>query len=269
MASSPGPDLFRRAAQAVLASHAWSLLHESDLAAHAADLLTGVAAPTQTQAERACQQIYAQTLFAAAQDPVRQATAYREIHAYLYRIALHQRPHLAEDAAQEALLLIYQSIDTCRDPGAFLKFAIYQLMTAFHRLAPHRLEVSLDEPARTSAAGEPLVEILTRGGSLETEVEERALATDFLRWLRGVFEANPRARKQLLAVVLKYLEGQEDAQIAVALDTTIANVHVLRSRGLKKLRAEMDKLPPSARFSSAWHPEVRARHDHQSTRGTR
>ena len=256
MTHSPGRDLFEQAAQAVLSRHAWSLLQESDLAAHAADLLAGVSAPTQTQAERACQQVYAQTLFAAAQDPNRQATAYREIHAYLYRIALRQRPDLADDAAQEAILLIYQKIDTCRDCGAFLKFAIYQLMTAYNRLTPRRLEISLEEPSQISDEGEPLVEMLTGDGSMEAEIEERALTKSFLRWLRGVFDANPRAHNQLLAVTMKYLEEYEDSQIAAALDTTIPNVHVLRSRGLEKLRAEMDKLPPDARFASMRHLEV-------------
>ena len=99
-------EVFRPAAQAVLARHGWGLLDEATLAGHAADLLAGVPAPTRLQTERACQQIYAQTLHTAAQDPDRQELAYRELHAYLYRIAQRQRPDLAEDAAQEATRLL-------------------------------------------------------------------------------------------------------------------------------------------------------------------
>ena len=108
-------------------------------------------------------------------------------------IAARQRPELAEDAAQEALLLIYENIGTCRDPRAFLKFAIYQLMTAFHRLAPRRSELSLDEPIQTSDEAQPLVEILPDSRRMEAEVAAQAHATDFLRWLRSVIVANPRA----------------------------------------------------------------------------
>ena len=211
--------------------------------------------PTQPQAERACQQVYAHTLFAAAQDPARQTVAYREIHAYLYRVATRQRPEVAEDAAQEALLLIYQNIGTCRDPNAFLKFAIYQLMTAFHRLTPRRSELSLDEPMQASDEAQPLVEILPDSRSMETEVEEQAPRRTFCvgcgvlsRPIRG---AQPTAGRGDEVSGRTRRRADRDR-----LETTVANVHVLRSRGLEKLRAEIKKLPPGARFISELHLEL-------------
>jgi RNA polymerase sigma factor (sigma-70 family) len=248
-------ELCQQAAQAVLARHGWTLLDEVTLAGKAADLLADLAAPTRLQAERACQQVYAQTLYAAAHDPARQELAYRELHAYLYRIAQRQRPHLAEDAAQEAIQLLYQNILTCRDPAAFLKFAIYQLLTAFHRLTPPREEPSLDSLLEVPDEIGAAIELPGNGSDPETEVEERQMTAELLQWLRDVIEANPRARKQLLAVAMKYLEEWDDEEIAAALGTTVANVHVLRSRGLAKLRAEYRKRPPSARFSAAGHPD--------------
>ncbi len=56
-----------------------------------------------------------------------------------------------------------------------------------------------------------------------------------------MIQANPRAKNQILAVALKYLEEWTDEAIAEALATSVANVQVLRSRGLVKLREEYQK----------------------------
>ena len=149
---------------------------------------------------------------------------------------------------------MYQNIHTCRDSAAFLKFAIYQLLTAFHRLTPRREEPSLEGLLEAPDEVEAAVELPGDGSDPEAEVEERQTAAGFLQWLRGVIEANPRARNQLLAVAMKYLEGWDDEEIAGALGTTVANVHVLRSRGLEKLRAEYRKQPPCAIFVGVHHP---------------
>jgi RNA polymerase sigma factor (sigma-70 family) len=231
----------RRAAGRVLARHGWSLEGAAGLAEGAQALLAPSAAPTDEQAERACVQAYALCLYDACRRPERQADAYRELHAYLYRIARRRRPELAEDAAQEAIELVFRKIDTCADPRAFLKFAIYQLLTAFHRLLPRHeapppaAEPDDDrEPVSATADAPP-------ASDPESAAEARVRAAELLAWLRGVFAENPRARKQLLAVTMKHLEGRDDAEIARELDTTVANVHVLRSRGLEKLRAERER----------------------------
>lgn len=234
-------DIFQPVAEALLARHGWSLLTAETLtmaAAHSADPMT---TPTRAEAERACQQIYAQHLYAAAQDPQRHETAYRELHAYLYRIALRQRPAIAEDAAQEAILLVHQKLHTCRSPGAFLKFAIYQLLTTFHRLAPSAHEISLEEELSHQCAEDSELPFMAETAELSIEVATRTDTATLLQWLHRVIEANPRAQKQILAVALKYLEEWEDEAIAAALATSVANVQVLRSRGLVKLREEYQK----------------------------
>ncbi|MBI3942383.1 MAG: hypothetical protein HY326_05165, partial [Chloroflexi bacterium] len=93
--------LFRQAAQAMLSQHGWGLLNEAHLASRASEMIPAGTTLTKGLAERACQQVYATALYSACLDPSRQELAYRELHTYLYRIARHQRPHLAEDAAQE------------------------------------------------------------------------------------------------------------------------------------------------------------------------
>lgn len=233
--------LFEQAAAAILSRHDWHLLTKTELASQAALLTLPATTPTPSSAEHACQQVYAQHLYAAALDPARQELAYSELHTYLYRIALRQRPHIAQDAAQEALLLVYQKLETCRTPSAFLKFAIYQLLTAFHRLASDPHESFLEDLVEMSDGDDGRLPLGNAVPTPETEVVTQVAATDFLRWLHTVIEKNPRAKKQILAVALKYLEGWEDEAIAEKLETSVANVHVLRSRGSIKLRQEYQK----------------------------
>ncbi|MBI3942084.1 MAG: sigma-70 family RNA polymerase sigma factor, partial [Chloroflexi bacterium] len=163
-----------------------------------------------------------------------------------------------EDAAQEAIALIYQNLRTCSQPAAFLKFAIYQLLTAFHRIAPQRggtteAVSSLEEELLVQDTEKDLVaELQAEAPDLEHSYEARERAAGLLRWLRGVIDANPRARNQILAVTMKYLEGREDAEIAAALGTTAANVYVLRSRGLEKLRHAYRNSFHREKDSSEW-----------------
>lgn len=231
--------LFEHATATILARHDWHLLDKMELVTQAASL--AVTASTLNEAERACQQVYARHLYAALQNPVYQELAYGELHGYLYRIALRQRPEVAEDAAQEAILLVHQKLHTCRDPGAFLKFAIFQLLTAFHHLAADPHESSLADLLEKDDSDNGHLPFVSALPTLESEVTTQIAATDLLRWLRTVIETNPRAKKQILAVALKYLEGWEDEAIAATLETSVANVHVLRSRGLIKLREEYQK----------------------------
>ncbi|MFN8494211.1 MAG: hypothetical protein U0350_41820 [Caldilineaceae bacterium] len=233
--------LFARAAMTLLARHGWRLLNQTELAVQAATLIGDMPTPTLLAAERACQQVYAACLYTAVQEPARQEVAYGELHAYLYRIALRQRPAWAEDAAQEAILLVYQKRQACRNPGAFLKFAIYQLLTAFHRLTPSSHEFSLEGALADHDLDEDGLAFMIDPLELEAEADTRAEAANLLRCLHRIIAANPRAKNQILAVILKYLEEWEDAAIAEALATTAANVQVLRSRGLIKLRAEYPK----------------------------
>lgn len=229
---------FEITAAALLAQHGWRLLTPAEVACRAEALLAATPAPTASVIARACQQVYAHCLYLAVQEPAHQALAYGELHAYLYRIALRQRPAVAEDAAQEAIVLVHQKRHECHTPGAFLKFAIYQLLTAFHRLTPSAHEVSLEETLTEPETEEAQPAWLTAPQDPAAEVAAQMANAQLLRWLRTVIENNPRARNQILAVTLKYLEEWDDETIAATLATTVANVHVLRSRGLIKLREE-------------------------------
>jgi RNA polymerase sigma factor (sigma-70 family) len=242
--------LFRIPARGLLAKHGWCLHDETSLAHQAAALLVSVPTPTAILIERTCIQVYAQTLYTAIWDPACRETAARELHSYLLRIARYQWPELADDAAQAALELVFKNAHTCRDPAAFLMFAINQLRSAIKRVQAPWRELPLEsieennEEEGLQARGAP------QWVDWEDEVDEREATAELLRWLRSVIEANPRAKMQILAVILKYLDELDDEEIARELNTSVDNVYVLRSRGLNKLRMEYQQRfeKTSARF---------------------
>lgn len=202
----------------------WRLLSEDEFVVRAVETLAEKPAMTPLQA---CQNVYSLVLYDACQDVRRQEQAYGELHYYLYRIACNRRSDLAEDATQEALVLIFEQIGTCRHPGAFLRFAQFKLLQAIKiadRRLGHEKETLVDDFPWTSSEG-PMPN--------DDQIEH-------LRdCIRQVWEKHPRARAQLRAVLWKYFDGQSDEEIAARLKKTPAQVHVLRSRGMKKLRQRM------------------------------
>jgi len=201
----------------------WRLLSEEEFVARAMETL--VEKPTMTP-HQACQNVYSRVLYEACQDVRRQEQAYGELHYYLYRIACDRRsdPVVVEDATQQALLLIFEQIDTCRNPEAFLCFARFKLLQAIKIVETRHgrgKEILVDDFPWT-----PL------GGSMPADDQIENL------WdcIRLVWERHPRARNQLRTVLWKYFDELSDEEIARRLRKTPAQVHVLRSRGMKKLR---------------------------------
>ncbi|MBL7182908.1 MAG: sigma-70 family RNA polymerase sigma factor [Anaerolineae bacterium] len=200
----------------------WRLLSEEELVARAVETLAEKPQMTPTQA---CQNVYSRVLYDACQDAHRQEQAYCELHYYLYRIACGRCPSdLVEDATQQALLLIFAQIDTCRKPGAFLRFAQLKLLQAIKTVQ-----------RRHGWGRETLVDDLlwiSSEGPMPTDDR----VEDLWDCIRHIWEKHPRARNQLRAVLWKYFDGLSDEEIAAWLKKRPADVHVLRSRGLKKLR---------------------------------
>jgi len=196
----------------------WQLLSEEEFVIRAMETLDKNPAMTPMQA---CLNVYSKKLHDASQDVSQQEQAYYELHYFLYRKACCRKSDLADDATQESLRLIFEQIDTCRNPGAFLRFAEWKLWQAIKRLDPS------DRPVLPPLPPEPST------GTLAL-FDEKAEA--LWRCIRQIWETHPRARNQLKAVLWKYIEEFSDEEIGVRLNKTSAQIHVLRSRGLKKLR---------------------------------
>ena len=74
--------------------------------------------------------------------------------------------------------------------------------------------------------------------SPEESVIAGDLANALLARVGELMQQAPRAQQQFKAVLLKFLYAYSDEEIAEELATEVQNVHVLRSRGLKRLRED-------------------------------
>jgi RNA polymerase sigma-70 factor (ECF subfamily) len=219
----------RRIAQALIEENGWSLLSEQELASRMLRTAPHLASATEKETRRLAQHQYTIALYQAcrqAQDSALRERAYRELHRLLYRAATRRWPELAEDSAQRALVLVYEQIDRCRDPGAFVAFALYKLRHALkqeQRARGH--EVTIDEGllAQVHADSPPPAD----------QVDRRERCRALLAAIERLSNKRERA-----AIAYKFLGGQSDAEIGKALGITAAHVRVLRHRGLRRLRQD-------------------------------
>jgi DNA-directed RNA polymerase specialized sigma24 family protein len=220
----------RMCAQAVdglLARHRWQLLDRAEFARRALDHLRSGAAG---DAQRAATHAYSLALHAAcsgAEGFERQNRAYAELFRYLYDIALQRYLGAHEETAQRALARIYMTFERCRQPGAFLAFALQQLLDTARSLRRGAGEVELGELLADERHADPSDAVIT--GELRARFAQ--LADEFLR-------KHPRATRQFAALRLKFLDGLDDEAIAHQLGNSVRNIYVLRARAIEKLRAE-------------------------------
>ena len=234
------PAVFRRAAQHLLTEFGWSLVSADELAAQAARRLDHGSEVSQTQAITACQTVYSRLLFGACAGETQREAGYRELFLYLCKLAYNRVPEAdVADVVQEALRLVYEKLGTCQQPETFLKFTYFRLRHAMNRVRPARLnrvqsldpwsEAGAEEPPPYAA---PLFMTLPQPEEAALHNDEAASVRDCLQKL---WRQQPRASEQLKALILKYFDELDDVTIAERLQTSVANVHVLRSRALKKL----------------------------------
>jgi RNA polymerase sigma factor (sigma-70 family) len=209
--------------------YAWTLLTVEELVGMVSKDLPPEQTLDPSQLERHVRHCYIQVLYKAcrqAEDMARREQGYRELFRYLFRAASNRWPDCAEDVTQRALVLVYEQIERCRDPGTFLAFALYKLRHAFQQEIRARgaanplADVSYQRTARRSAMPQ---------SSLEREERLRELM-DAVRDLSDL--------RQQQTIVLKFLGGLSDAEISERLGITVGYVRVLRHRGLKHLRAD-------------------------------
>lgn len=152
-------------------------------------------------------------------DRARQNQAYSELHRYLYGIAHKHWPEYAEDAAQQALLLVAKQIENCKSPESFLSFAFFKLRQAFKQVV------------QTENRQEQLVLIASEEETTFTlnleRFEQKRCLQEALATLKEV---------EYKVVVWKYVFGLSDQEIADHLNMTPNAVSTRRNRTLKKLR---------------------------------
>ena len=207
----------------LIAKYGWALLSEDELTTLTLNAAQTGAAPAEL--EKLAKRRYTRAIYNAcrqAKDLDLRERGYYELFLYLYRVAHKRWPELAENAAQAALQLVYEQIDNCQNPDAFLSFAFYKLKQA------------LKDEWRAIEKEKKLIGAYHERSTsfqLHQELQER------LQILVQAIERIPDKRQQK-AIFLKFFDELSDDAIANQLQIKISNVRVLRHRGLKQLRAD-------------------------------
>jgi DNA-directed RNA polymerase specialized sigma24 family protein len=176
--------------------------------------------------------------------PQRQERAFLELQRYLYKLSCRETAgipaELRKEQINETLLRIWQRLALYRKPGAFLAIAGLELRNVMRtgrvrrlpreqrpwELPPTSIEAAHEEPT-VPQAEDPLALMLDN----ELSHQVQACFSEALR-------RHPRARQQIEAVWLKYIAGVDDEAISRYFAKPVASVHVMRSRGLRCLRAQ-------------------------------
>lgn len=220
----------RRVTRNLMARFQWALVDEETLLAAVVAQLPGDTDLAPAAIKQQIIHIYATMLYESCRqgsDQARRERAYNDLSRFLYRFAYKRLPERAEELVNQTLLVVYERIDECREPGAFLSFAWWKLRAIIkqayrqeHNLQPLPEHEDAELPA--SAEEEPETQVL--------QAERLRLLLDAVRHL-----LNPREQQVIL---LTFFGDYSDREIAQRLDLSTANVRVIRHRALARLRQQ-------------------------------
>jgi RNA polymerase sigma factor (sigma-70 family) len=189
---------------------------------------------------RVAMHIYSQALYTACsgtQSDQRRERGYEELFRYLFDVARKRYPLICDDVAQQTIELVYERFAKCRNPGTFLAFTLQQMSAAARTIfQPRGTNRQIREPIEQAAkstyqARDQQPDLVAPMIADELRARFDRLSEEFLR-------KHPRAKQQLEALRLKYIEELDEATISQRLNKPPASVYVLRSRAIDKLRAE-------------------------------
>jgi RNA polymerase sigma factor (sigma-70 family) len=168
--------------------------------------------------------LYSECLYHACaqnEDDERQALAFTELHTYLLRTAYRWLPERAEEAAQQALELVFVQLGRCRHPNRFLYFAKMKLLQA-------RKQLLREDAVQVTVLGDTTEEIAS-----EKHADER-IDEEGWQVLLAAIRRLPN-RNQQEVILLTYIEELTDAEIGERLQISMQNARVLRHRALRRL----------------------------------
>lgn len=225
-----------------LARYGWELVARDELVRRTLVQVAQISGPPSRQAVF---EVYTLALYEACsgiEGRARQERGYIELYAFLLMHARRRYPEAYLDATQRALETIYRTFERCRQPGAFLAFAIQKLRDAAR--AEMRQSQRNNRLYFTDQEGYDSENTCVDLAAPDADPFEQATATDvhnqLLSCARGFLRRHPRAGQQLAALWMKYIEGLDDQTIGDQLGKSVAHVHVLRSRAIASLRQDPD-----------------------------
>jgi RNA polymerase sigma factor (sigma-70 family) len=169
---------------------------------------------------------------------------YEELFTMLRDRAQHLYPDIWEDVAQSALEQVCAKLQHCKEPRAFFQFAWGYAQNAARSLRPYlRRTYNTEVVSFERAVHDDLPTLAEQLADPNAVIEEIIVSDERQREIRlriaAIEHKNPRAAKQIMAVTLKYLDGLDDLAISQRLQVSVKSVHELRTRGLRKLRADV------------------------------
>lgn len=220
----------RQVIRHLIAQFQWTLVAEEELLAVVLTRLP--TACSQTSLKQAIIHIYAGLLYAACRqtsDGARRERAFTDLAHFLYRFAAKRMPERAEDLVNQTLLLVYEQLDDCREPGAFLRFAWWKLRAVIKR-------VQQQDQALFALPDDD-----EHGFLMDSSQgpEEQALHAEQRHLIFTTIQQFLNPREQQI-ILLTFVNGFSDRDIAEQLNLSAANVRVIRHRALDKLRRNLN-----------------------------
>lgn len=157
------------------------------------------------------------------------AIVYDTLQPPLYRYAyrLLGRTDVAEDLVSEAFQRLLRALATGRGPRHHIQAWLYRVL--------HNLVVDYyRRPARSDL---PLAEELPAEGGPEQDVQRSAAQERVRRALRKL------TREQQQVIVLKFIEGLSNQEVAIVLGKPVGAVKSLQHRALTALRRLLGTAP--------------------------
>lgn len=184
------------------------------------------------------------TLYAGcrSQDPAAQTAAYNHLWAYLYRVALRvvrNQPDpesLAQDCAQNALITVYERIETCHGPDSFKGWA---------------RRIAFNESISELRKRKRLIQLEDDDGQVRADIDAHAATPSPERQVQG--DSREAVLRDLLAhapisdrakrvIIGRYLDDQPEEALAAVESELSGNqveprhIQVTRSKGISRLR---------------------------------
>lgn len=223
------PDLWQQQLSRLMARNGWGLVSCAALWQHmVAAQPAGIhSADDLTYSARGCYGALLYDACCADDDPVRQNQAFREVHQYLFRLAKKQRPAVAEEAAQQALVAIHAKRAYCQKPEAFLQFIYFELRSILRDIDRRA--------ARATQVLDSDITDLAESSAVDRTVTLSAEQLAFWECMEAALHR--LANVQMRTVVIgTYHWGWTNEEIAAELGIADSYVNVLRHRALAKLR---------------------------------
>ena len=249
MGADPLHEECRQVASKLLSRFGWSLLTETELTDKLLERVRLEQVIGVGKLPNLALNIYSTTLYdACTSDGFKREQGFKEVGNYLFRaISNHYPKEIGETIVFDALVRIWQGIDTCQSPGTFIRFCLYRLQNAStdYLRGQARLdkaealpEENTHDPDETPSVPPALVQAenlpeidIDECGKLRQQIYD-----EFMK----LYQKYPKAKQQLTVIYHVYLMELNVKEVAEKLGTTSKRIHELLSLGRGRVRADLE-----------------------------